>query len=104
MNHSLLDTTAQNNSQTAATTATTSQLETLYKTTATAKTWRVKSIEPIRTKFKSKVLKLIASPFHKQRGLFIRVDEFMAAFDYGCITDNEARLYWNANIFAGSAK
>lgn len=56
-------------------------------------------IEPIRSKFKAKVLKLIASPFQKQRGLFIRFDEFMAAFDFGCITDNEARLYWQSNIF-----
>lgn len=59
----------------------------------------IKSIEPIRPKFKQKALKLICSPFQKKRGLFVRVDEFMAAFEFGCITDNEARLYWYSNIF-----
>lgn len=59
----------------------------------------IKSIEPIRPKFKQKALKLICSPFQKKRGLFVRVDEFMAAFEFGCATDNEARLYWYSNIF-----
>lgn len=56
---------------------------------------------PIRPKFKEKALKLIASPVQiKKAPLLVRIDEFMAAFEFGCRTDNEARLYWQSNIFS----